>query len=190
MRFGCRHPKGLKLILIKPELPQAGGTTEVDHPGPTARRAPPLACGFRHSGLLHLVPAAFLFASPGFTHTVTALTGMTAQLQPAYLRADSGTGCRPPPCPATSSFCRPGPRRTDGDTDAPALPPIAQDDAGPPDVDTAPPRLPTERAPWDRHLGRGPVPRRRSFAARLDEAHRGPGTAPHRHRPRQPLDQA
>ncbi|MFH8663083.1 trypsin-like peptidase domain-containing protein [Streptomyces afghaniensis] len=44
------------------------------------------ASDFRHGGLLHLMPAARLFASPGFTDTVTAVTGMTPQLQPADLR--------------------------------------------------------------------------------------------------------
>lgn len=44
------------------------------------------ASDFRNGGLLHLMPAARLFASPGFTDTVTAVTGMTPQLQPADLR--------------------------------------------------------------------------------------------------------
>ncbi|MCZ0999641.1 trypsin-like peptidase domain-containing protein [Streptomyces mirabilis] len=43
------------------------------------------ASDFRHGGLLHLMPAARLFASPGFTDTVTAVTGMPPQLQPADL---------------------------------------------------------------------------------------------------------
>lgn len=36
-------------------------------------------------GLLHLMPAARLFASPGFTDAVTSVTGMAPQLQPADL---------------------------------------------------------------------------------------------------------
>ncbi|MDW8478393.1 serine protease [Streptomyces scabiei] len=44
------------------------------------------ASDFRHGGLLHLMPAARLFASPAFTYTVTSVTGMTPQLQPADLR--------------------------------------------------------------------------------------------------------
>ncbi|MGW7673921.1 hypothetical protein ACWGJX_43705 [Streptomyces sp. NPDC054775] len=43
------------------------------------------ASDFRQGGLLHLMPAARLFASPGFTDTVTTATGMTPQLQPADL---------------------------------------------------------------------------------------------------------
>jgi hypothetical protein len=43
------------------------------------------ASDFRHGSLLHLMPAARLFASPGFTETLTAVTGMTPQLQPADL---------------------------------------------------------------------------------------------------------
>ncbi|MEU8849744.1 serine protease [Streptomyces sp. NPDC048564] len=43
------------------------------------------ASDFGQGGLLHLMPAARLFASPGFTDTLTAVTGMTPQLQPADL---------------------------------------------------------------------------------------------------------